>query len=146
MIRRPPRSTLFPYTTLFRSDTPDSEKVVDHLIFKEICYTGTWHPKNNYSYTYDSYIKIQNPTTDKTFYLDGLCLVQTGLSCSKIVNLKEKTNFISTHFGASRLVQFPGTGQQYPLKPGEEIIITGYAIDHTKETEDMWNPADRKSV
>src|SRR2546426_6267589 len=24
MIRRPPRSTLFPYTTLFRSETPDS--------------------------------------------------------------------------------------------------------------------------
>src|SRR3712207_7082458 len=25
MIRRPPRSTLFPYTTLFRSDRPDRE-------------------------------------------------------------------------------------------------------------------------
>src|SRR5256885_9861620 len=27
MIRRPPRSTLFPYTTLFRSQTPRSEYV-----------------------------------------------------------------------------------------------------------------------
>src|SRR5258705_1697871 len=26
MIRRPPRSTLFPYTTLFRSKTPESER------------------------------------------------------------------------------------------------------------------------
>src|SRR3990167_7356813 len=26
MIRRPPRSTLFPYTTLFRSDLPRSER------------------------------------------------------------------------------------------------------------------------
>src|SRR2546426_5360919 len=26
MIRRPPRSTLFPYTTLFRSDPPDAPK------------------------------------------------------------------------------------------------------------------------
>src|SRR5256885_9127947 len=26
MIRRPPRSTLFPYTTLFRSATPDSAR------------------------------------------------------------------------------------------------------------------------
>src|SRR2546429_3252638 len=25
MIRRPPRSTLFPYTTLFRSDVPDGQ-------------------------------------------------------------------------------------------------------------------------
>src|SRR3712207_8873971 len=29
MIRRPPRSTLFPYTTLFRSQRPEN---VDHLV------------------------------------------------------------------------------------------------------------------
>src|SRR5438552_8361200 len=27
MIRRPPRSTLFPYTTLFRSDVPDRRQL-----------------------------------------------------------------------------------------------------------------------
>src|SRR3712207_7861276 len=31
MIRRPPRSTLFPYTTLFRSGSTDAEKLVDAL-------------------------------------------------------------------------------------------------------------------
>src|SRR3712207_7534050 len=31
MIRRPPRSTLFPYTTLFRSGEQDPEEVVDAL-------------------------------------------------------------------------------------------------------------------
>src|SRR2546422_11441365 len=29
MIRRPPRSTLFPYTTLFRSRTPDAPALID---------------------------------------------------------------------------------------------------------------------
>src|SRR3712207_7591488 len=29
MIRRPPRSTLFPYTTLFRSHFPKSEKLLE---------------------------------------------------------------------------------------------------------------------
>src|SRR3712207_7707468 len=29
MIRRPPRSTLFPYTTLFRSSTPVSEDIAN---------------------------------------------------------------------------------------------------------------------
>src|SRR3712207_7982935 len=29
MIRRPPRSTLFPYTTLFRSDRPGSYELAD---------------------------------------------------------------------------------------------------------------------
>src|SRR5437660_3953048 len=33
MIRRPPRSTLFPYTTLFRSDPPATEPVSGPLDF-----------------------------------------------------------------------------------------------------------------
>src|SRR2546430_6447873 len=34
MIRRPPRSTLFPYTTLFRSqpDVRDADELHDHLL------------------------------------------------------------------------------------------------------------------
>src|SRR3712207_7164786 len=32
MIRRPPRSTLFPYTTLFRSRLHTREDVVDHAL------------------------------------------------------------------------------------------------------------------
>src|SRR2546425_9781962 len=31
MIRRPPRSTLFPYTTLFRSDNAAAAPLIDHL-------------------------------------------------------------------------------------------------------------------
>src|SRR2546422_8597115 len=31
MIRRPPRSTLFPYTTLFRSDQVEDDRVGDEL-------------------------------------------------------------------------------------------------------------------
>src|SRR2546422_9242279 len=32
MIRRPPRSTLFPYTTLFRSELVSSLRDVDHVV------------------------------------------------------------------------------------------------------------------
>src|SRR6202044_6347 len=32
MIRRPPRSTLFPYTTLFRSDLADADALVQHQL------------------------------------------------------------------------------------------------------------------
>src|SRR2546429_5794710 len=32
MIRRPPRSTLFPYTTLFRSYGPDAANVLYHVV------------------------------------------------------------------------------------------------------------------
>src|SRR5258707_5572299 len=38
MIRRPPRSTLFPYTTLFRSSSSSVlvRRVFDHLAFDEV--------------------------------------------------------------------------------------------------------------
>src|SRR3712207_7123911 len=49
MMRRPPRSTLFPYTTLFRSTPSDAPGVVHHLDAsnpyapsEEIC---DWQPK-----------------------------------------------------------------------------------------------------
>src|SRR3989442_9806588 len=37
MIRRPPRSTLFPYTTLFRSNRPPAELVLDRLEHDDVC-------------------------------------------------------------------------------------------------------------
>src|SRR3712207_8294785 len=47
MIRRPPRSTLFPYTTLFRSwQKPARKKIAWMLLFKNarvVKYTGSAH-------------------------------------------------------------------------------------------------------
>src|SRR2546427_5240431 len=40
MIRRPPRSTLFPYTTLFRSPLDGAELVVAHAHVVEDCVAG----------------------------------------------------------------------------------------------------------
>src|SRR3712207_7285832 len=40
MIRRPPRSTLFPYTTLFRSGVPMSANVTNHSWYQVSFTTG----------------------------------------------------------------------------------------------------------
>src|SRR2546430_6812167 len=40
MIRRPPRSTLFPYTTLFRSHTNQREKIRRSIHFKHSRFPG----------------------------------------------------------------------------------------------------------
>src|SRR5690554_7695725 len=40
MIRRPPRSTLFPYTTLFRSEQPEQEYNWAHGVVHDIAYLG----------------------------------------------------------------------------------------------------------
>ena len=45
MIRRPPRSTLFPYTTLFRSHAEDMAMVTELTVSGEETLPGwTWHP------------------------------------------------------------------------------------------------------
>src|SRR3712207_7955649 len=44
MIRRPPRSTLFPYTTLFRSKRDDEGRMmISHrkLVFSDVCSGGS---------------------------------------------------------------------------------------------------------
>lgn len=117
---------------------PDSEKVVDHLIFKEICYSGTWHPKwgrKGGPYTYDSYLVIENPT-DKTLYLDSLGIAQSGLSCNKRRELRKGTDFRNDFFGAFILVQFPGSGHDYPVAPHTSVLLAARAVDHTKERTD----------
>src|SRR5258708_30514588 len=40
MIRRPPRSTLFPYTTLFRSHAGHFQPMLDHLFEAAACLFG----------------------------------------------------------------------------------------------------------
>src|SRR2546426_8472174 len=48
MIRRPPRSTLFPYTTLFRSHAPFGGPVLDDLGLEVRVRLGSFHlyPRN----------------------------------------------------------------------------------------------------
>src|SRR2546430_13596713 len=48
MIRRPPRSTLFPYTTLFRSSSscparPDHERLFQKLLRSRFCFFADFH-------------------------------------------------------------------------------------------------------
>src|SRR5438477_9106557 len=40
MIRRPPRSTLFPYTTLFRSGTVDAPRGAMNTVLRRLCDLG----------------------------------------------------------------------------------------------------------
>src|SRR3712207_7714126 len=55
MIRRPPRSTLFPYTTLFRSFWGVEEilREVPGVLDTEVGYTGGWLENPTYEDTHD---------------------------------------------------------------------------------------------
>ncbi len=118
-------------------EVPDSEKKLDHLIFEEICYTGSWHEKWEKLYEEDQYIKITNPT-EQVMHLDGMALAQTGLNINKLINLKTGTDYRETHFGAGIMLRFPGkTGEQkYPIEPGKSVLIAKIAHNHTVSTSE----------
>ena len=52
MIRRPPRSTLFPYTTLFRSDVQLVESLDDKMKLIELVCALAYSAKTNYTDTF----------------------------------------------------------------------------------------------
>lgn len=127
---------------------PDVEKELDHLIIEEIANAGTWHTKWNAIYNDDQYLRITNPTK-QTLYLDGLALAQSGLSPSRLVTLREGTDYRNTHYGAALLIRFPGkVGEKnYPIEPGKSVTIAQQAVNHTaplSEDDDaeywLWNP------
>src|SRR2546430_10730305 len=48
MIRRPPRSTLFPYTTLFRSLAMNGEKIDMKAIFRDVNEVLGWRSRSDW--------------------------------------------------------------------------------------------------
>src|SRR3712207_8287357 len=60
MIRRPPRSTLFPYTTLFRSHSSEEERILYAAIRKKLKEDPTW-----YSRKAKEIIGVTEETTDR---------------------------------------------------------------------------------
>lgn len=122
-------------------ETPDDpnrikEVALDHLIIKEVFSTGTWHQrgKSGYKYDEDAYIKIYNPTKN-TLYLDSLALITTGFSSAQQLELNKDCDFRQTHVAVNRMIQFPGTGKEYPIEPGKEVLIARVAVDHTQKTD-----------
>src|SRR5438105_6569694 len=75
LLRRPPTSTLFPYTTLFRSERPADEVTG---------YRGTrWAPQG---------VSVRNPAFDVT-----PAELITGIICEKAVVDRKSTRLNSSH-------------------------------------------------
>src|SRR2546425_5004250 len=91
MIRRPPRSTLFPYTTLFRSRTAEWLEVLD----------GVWS-QDNYSFTGKYYrveeTILQPRSEEHTSELQSLAY----LVCRLLLEKKKKNTHKELHRRAVR--------------------------------------------
>src|SRR3712207_7300122 len=101
MIRRPPRSTLFPYTTLFRSLYEGIKTLeitlrvlkVSPLVFKEIYYAGSRTPLDGVYFRDQFYEIYNNRSEEHTSELQS----RQYLVCRLLLEKKKKIHSLSTH-------------------------------------------------
>lgn len=108
---------------------------ISPLVFKEIYYSGSRTQKGG-PYFRDQYYELYN-NSRHTIYLDGLyfCVLHPMKSTSKLPVWPEedKGNYVYS----DRLWRIPGGGKDYPLQPGESIVLAQFAVDHRLE---LYNP------
>ena len=96
------------------------------LILKEIYFTGSITPEGK-QYNGDKYFIIYN-NSDETLYADSLIISEAGfLSTTKREYIPDVMN---EAFTAGSIIMVPGTGKQYPILPGKQIVIANNAINH----------------
>ena len=98
------------------------------LCFREIFYCGApgYYFRNQFYEIYNN--------GEETVYLDHLCLAQLHPS-NATTNLPEwpaEDGKDKYAYGVT-LWQIPGEGHDYPLQPGESVVIAQEANDHTKQ-------------
>lgn len=112
-----------------------------NLLFEEIFWVGTHYPEAGTpivpNYNFDRYFTIYNPT-DKVLYLDSLCVAESAFVLNTTATLNADNNFTATHVALSNIVMFPGSGKDYPIKPGERKVIAELAIDHSLSLDEKW--------
>lgn len=82
----------------------------------------------------DQYITIYNPSK-QTLYLDSMAIVTNQIDPRVIFEFAPGDNFVNSYYGVNSIMCFPGKGHDYPVKPGQTIVIANHAIDHAKDYE-----------
>src|SRR5437660_5097791 len=85
MIRRPPRSTLFPYTTLFRSDRPD-------------CQQRTWRSGQRAGYLPVGAVAGGNPDRKSTRLNSSHVAISYAVFCLKKKKKRNKQRHHIMHY------------------------------------------------
>ena len=94
------------------------------LIFKAIYSTG-----GKPGYVVDQYFEIVN-NSDEVQYLDQLILTAPQGN-QKVANAWQSNGYTDLYAcGQGQVLAFPGNGQEFPLQPGESIVLANNAVDH----------------
>ncbi len=89
------------------------------FVFSELYYNGAKPPPG--FYYHDQFTEIYNNSAS-TVYIDGYVIGDA------IYGYRDDPEYVH----CEHLYQFPGTGNDYPVEPGEMIVIAQDAIDHTE--------------
>ena len=83
------------------------------------------------NYTYDTYLSIYN-NSNKVAYLDSICIgMVTPMTSNSPSKFVYNNGVLMDSIPLDQMAwQFPGTGKDYPLQPGEECVIAYSAINH----------------
>ena len=112
---------------------------ISPLVFKEIFYSGT-----DKFYFRNQFYEIYN-NSDELLYLDGLYFanIYPGKATTKLPTwpAEDEGKYVYT----DRLWKFPGSGSNYPLKPGESCVISQFAANHQLEIYNPDSPIDGSS-
>src|SRR5256886_6869064 len=91
MIRRPPRSTLFPYTTLFRSPNGQIGNIVIKLPLPPGCLPTLWNNDRGYQQSYLNTYRSEEHTSELQSQSNLVCRLL--LEKKKIKLIYDKVSF-----------------------------------------------------
>jgi hypothetical protein len=113
------------------------------LVFKEIYYAGDTTLSGS-NYFKDQFYEIYN-NSEEVVYADGLCIgsLYTNLASADQPTWDKENaeNYVYYQW----LWQIPGNGTNYPINPGESIIISQYATNHKAENLNPNSPVNLSS-
>ncbi|HEY9543457.1 DUF4876 domain-containing protein [Prevotella sp.] len=117
---------------------------VSPLVFKEIYYAGSKTPSGT-NYFRDQFYEIYN-NSDQIQYLDGLYFAQLyPTNATRKLPVWEGGTDDNVCYG-ERVWRFPGHGTDYPLRPGESIVIAQFATNHRQAIYNPDSPVDCSSA
>lgn len=111
-------------------EVPINLLITPCLVIEELYFGGCLKPDGKQNYMTDQYLSIAN-NSEETLYLDGLCIGQVA----PFTTLRPSSWMLHTDMTEIPLTmmcwQFPGSGTDYPLEPGQRQVVATNAIDHT---------------
>jgi len=96
------------------------KKFLSKIVINEIYYCGS--SSNNGNYQEDQFVELYN-ASDSVQHLDGLIIARAPTN----------SNYINHYAEAMHLYQFPGKGKNFPVLPGDHVVVAQDAIDHINE-------------